>query len=553
MNYSSRTVSSQLLRSIAVFSVAASLVLVPFATHGDDFLGYGGTDTNIGYGGYDNNLGYGGSDTNLGYGGYDTNLGYGGYVAPSTSLGYGGTDTNLGYGGYYDPGTATIGSVAPGTATIGSVDPGTATIGSAPVYSTYDVYAQTPYYASTPYYDYGGCGYGCGYGSLAFGAGLGFGYPMFYPVNYSYPVNYPVYNPPSTVNYPIYYNPPKIVDQSTTVVDQSTTVIDQSSYVYTYTADNSVNIVNSGNTTVTNVTNNPDPSVVVVTQPSPTYTYVAPVTYAAPQYTVQAYLPSYTYSYPYNYPPPSCSITASNNYGFGNLTAGSYYNTYRIGQAVLSWNSNNASSAYISPSVGAVSTAGSTTVYPTGNQTYTLTVNGSGGTATCQTTVYPYNYAYTAPVISSASNYTMPAAPYVALTQIPYTGFDFGPFGNALYWLGMILFAVAGAYLVLYFIPRLISGRENSLAFAGTPNVLNEVEGANAASPAKTETRSHAAMRVSDEARAEKTIERAERARGEPVESAAEARSYAAFGTKDAMTVEKSSNGGAPRIVIVRA
>lgn len=327
--------------------------------------------------------------------------------------------------------------------------------------------------------------------------------------------------------------PTQPIDQSTTVIDQSTFFVDQSTFFVdqsvvdqsTYVVDNSVNIVNSGNTTVTNITNNPDPSVIVVTQPSPvTYTYAAPVTYATPQYTVQAYLPSYTYpsytypSYAY-YPPPSCSITASNNYN--------YYNTYRIGQAVLSWNSNNASSAYISPSVGAVSTVGSTTVYPTGNQTYTLTVNGSGGTATCQTTAYPYNYAYTAPVISSVSNYTMPAAPYVALTQIPYTGFDFGPFGNALYWLGLILFAVAGAYLFVYYLPRLVFGRESNesnLAFAGVSRT---------ASPVKNETR-------------------AEVAEASPAVSAPASR--ASFsGTRDAMTVEKSSNGGAPRIVIVRA
>ena len=40
---------------------------------------------------------------------------------------------------------------------------------------------------------------------------------------------------------------------------------------------------------------------------------------------------------------------------------------------------------------------------------------------------------------------------YVQLTQIPYTGVDFGAFGDSAYWLGFTLFALAGAYLILYY------------------------------------------------------------------------------------------------------
>ncbi|MDB5187700.1 MAG: hypothetical protein JWO50_220 [Candidatus Kaiserbacteria bacterium] len=38
----------------------------------------------------------------------------------------------------------------------------------------------------------------------------------------------------------------------------------------------------------------------------------------------------------------------------------------------------------------------------------------------------------------------------VRLTQIPYTGFDFGPVGNSIYWLALFLFALSAAYLLIY-------------------------------------------------------------------------------------------------------
>ena len=47
-------------------------------------------------------------------------------------------------------------------------------------------------------------------------------------------------------------------------------------------------------------------------------------------------------------------------------------------------------------------------------------------------------------------NSAMGHAPKVRLTQIPYTGFDFGPVGNTVYWLGLILFALSASYLLIY-------------------------------------------------------------------------------------------------------
>ncbi|RJQ34392.1 hypothetical protein C4556_02630 [Candidatus Parcubacteria bacterium] len=117
-----------------------------------------------------------------------------------------------------------------------------------------------------------------------------------------------------------------------------------------------------------------------------------------PSYSYQYYYPynyqQYPYYYPYTYPRPTCVITVSYPYAL-------YYGYYNQ-PVTLSWSSINATSAYIYPNVGAVSTSGSTTVYPSQGTTYTLTVNGPGGSNTCQTTYYqqtpyyqyPYNYWY---------------------------------------------------------------------------------------------------------------------------------------------------------------
>ncbi len=54
--------------------------------------------------------------------------------------------------------------------------------------------------------------------------------------------------------------------------------------------------------------------------------------------------------------------------------------------------------------------------------------------------------------------------PYVALSQIPYTGFDLGTMGNILYWAGLVLFALALGYLAVYFGSALINGRRPSMS-----------------------------------------------------------------------------------------
>jgi len=194
-----------------------------------------------------------------------------------------------------------------------------------------------------------------------------------------------------------------------------------------------------------------------------------------------------SYSYPTNYypygshyshqvynNPPSCSITITpaTNYS---------HNTHRWGYPMqLSWSSSNATSASISPDVGSVSSTGSRVVYAKG-QIYSMSVYGPGGTATCQTGGYSvpfyhhdynYNYSYPQQYYTYPSTYYTPtntlpitytsgaanvvnnyvvgssSKASVSLKQIPYTGLDYGLWGNALAYLAIVLAASYAAWIL---------------------------------------------------------------------------------------------------------
>lgn len=203
-------------------------------------------------------------------------------------------------------------------------------------------------------------------------------------------------------------------------------------------------------------------------------------------------------------PAPYCTITHAQYGGYG---SGAY----------LSWTSTNASSAYLS-GVGSVAVSGSQTVYAQGSQTYTLTVYGyNGQTATCATSVY--GQVYVPPTYNP---------PYVSLTQIPYTGFDFGPIGNAMYWVSLLGFAVAGAYLMVYY-------RGGALAFA-TAMVPARKFAPVVAPKAPILVEREAAL-SHDEVKVQPIV----------------ASLRKAAGTLDTMAIVASKDGSMPRIVIQRA
>ncbi|MBU6388882.1 hypothetical protein KGQ72_03360 [Patescibacteria group bacterium] len=147
---------------------------------------------------------------------------------------------------------------------------------------------------------------------------------------------------------------------------------------------------------------------------------VLPVAQAPVTYPVQ-----YMFPQPVpNYQNLTCAITASPN----QVQAGQY--------AYLQWQSSGAVSATLS-GYGNVAPSGSLSIRPTGSQNYILTVYGQNGqTTTCNTLV----------TIGSAPRY-----PSVTLSQIPYTGFDFGSLGDAMYWVALAIFALASGYLLVYY------------------------------------------------------------------------------------------------------
>ena len=73
---------------------------------------------------------------------------------------------------------------------------------------------------------------------------------------------------------------------------------------------------------------------------------------------------------------PTCSVVASPS----NINQG--------GSSTISWTSSNATSAYISPTIGSVSTSGARIISPSLTTTYTGTFIGAGGSVTCSATVY---------------------------------------------------------------------------------------------------------------------------------------------------------------------
>lgn len=282
-------------------------------------------------------------------------------------------------------------------------------------------------------------------------------------------------------------------------------VVSQPGYSSSYVSNTNTNTnTNINNITNTNIDNsirdsfnnyNSNNTSLVVAQPQTPVIYTPPVYHQAPY----------------------CTINHAQS-------SGGYYNN---NSAYLSWSSQNASSAYLS-NVGSVNVSGSQTVYPGYTTTYTLTVYGHNGqSATCSTTVQAHNYVpptYYPPVVQQ---------PYVALTQIPYTGFDFGTIGNSIYWASLLSFAIAGAYLALYF-------RGGIFALAG--NMVANGSSRRASRPAFSPVAPKAPLLIEKEAAAALAEHKVQ-----PVVAALRKN-----GTIDAMAIVASKDGSMPKIVIER-
>jgi len=257
-------------------------------------------------------------------------------------------------------------------------------------------------------------------------------YPSGTDVTYENGLAYsytPTFSAPSSFGSTSYYSAPSFSYPSTPVVFNAPSyrpIVTPAPVITPAPKQNTV--VSTTPTNVTNVNNNTNNNNnnINISNNVPVVTQVQ----AAPVQPVIQYVQQPTYVQPIVQ--PSCTITITNYNGGA-------YGPYATNQlATLSWTSSNATSAYISPNVGTVSGYGSMQVYPVNGQPYTMTVYGQSGTATCVTQIF------NAPIVQNPT-------PYVSLSQIPYTGFDFGTLGNAIYWLSLMVFAGAAAYLVLYF------------------------------------------------------------------------------------------------------
>jgi PKD repeat protein len=162
---------------------------------------------------------------------------------------------------------------------------------------------------------------------------------------------------------------------------------------------------------------------------------------------------------------PTCSLSFGDEY-------------VRRGESTtLSWSVGNASSASISPNIGAVPTTGSVTIRPQTTTAYTMTAQGVVGGHTCSKTVNVYEglfppaasglygqfgnifagLAYPTqsyPIAQSAPQYQVTAPAYttpqtsVSISQVPYTGPN-----DAAYVLSMLAIALS-AFGGLYFLYR---------------------------------------------------------------------------------------------------
>ncbi|HEV3244981.1 MAG TPA: hypothetical protein VG102_01330, partial [Candidatus Paceibacterota bacterium] len=226
-------------------------------------------------------------------------------------------------------------------------------------------------------------------------------------------------------------------------------------------------------------------------------------------------------SYPVQYNIPlSCTISVSQNA----IQSGQY--------AYLTWQSSGATSATLS-NYGNVAPNGSLSVQPYGSTSYVLTIYGANGqTATCNTAV------------TMANNY-----PSVTLSQIPYTGFDFGTMGDAMYFAMLAAFALSAGYLLVYY-----RGGVGAFAGAMIPPFAKASQGEASRKVVARKTVTTVASVAKVEAKVAPVVEKKIEA---PVESpvhVATLASLPAFAssrpTNDSMAI--AHDGGVPHIVISR-
>lgn len=119
--------------------------------------------------------------------------------------------------------------------------------------------------------------------------------------------------------------------------------------------------------------------------------------------------------------------------------------------ARLSWSSDRVYRVRIDQGIGEVSTNGSRRVSPgNGSRTYEGTFYGDNGDVIhCSATLRVRTTSGGGVVLDSLPLVSAQPLSYVSLSELPYTGLDLGPVGTALYWLMLILWSLALAYVFM--------------------------------------------------------------------------------------------------------
>ncbi len=257
------------------------------------------------------------------------------------------------------------------------------------------------------------------------------------------------------------------------------------------------------------------------TTPTTTTTYTGTVTGASGASAVC----SATVTVTTTPPAPTCTMSLSPT----RYTTG--------GSATLSWGGTNVQSVTIDNGIGATTTIPSSTrVSPTNAQTYTYvgTFTGTNGqTVTCSTALIVDSSgggggcsgncgqpppsgggggSAPPPTVSLAVFPQAQSLAYLYLAQIPQTGLSLGPLGTTLYWLALIMWALAVAYLILFrAVP--FTNRQFRMFGARIHTVLNSSESAPtvalaaSASPAPTPQPQHTPPPASDAPRTYSTYD----------------------------------------------
>lgn len=130
---------------------------------------------------------------------------------------------------------------------------------------------------------------------------------------------------------------------------------------------------------------------------------------------------------------------------------------YEGDTARLTWDSNHVHRVRINQGIGDVDDQGSRRVSPDdlGTTRYEGTFYGDNGDViTCSATLRVRAHA-ASPQHLVLDSFSLPGPTpqplsYVYLSELPYTGLDLGPTGTAMYWLMLILWSLAVAYVVLW-------------------------------------------------------------------------------------------------------